>query len=253
MALQGKSLFLYGFDVTANNRYIDFKISGGGSQLTATLNQGSYSLSQLLTEIVRAMQAADTANTYTATVDRTTSSGTANRVTIATTGSFLLLLFSTGTHATSSLASLIGFAATDRTGATTYTGTATAGTILITSATGYNAVKVPQKKKVFGTVNVSASGLKESLVFQLQRFFEVEFMYEPESRIETDWLPFWEWAIQQKPYDFTPDYENSPSSFYSVTLDGTPQDSQGLAFEMSEMLPNFPFFYRTGKMKMRLT
>lgn len=251
MALTSKSLFLYGFQITDSNKYIDFKISGGGSELTAVLEVGYYSLSGLLNAIKTQMETVDTANLYTVTADRTISGGTENRITIATSGAFLSLLFGTGTHTVTSVASLIGFPATDQTGNTTYTGTATAGTALITTETGYSYLGPDFVRKIFGAVNISASGEKEALVFQIQKFIEVTFKYEPEDYVVTDWVPFFTWAIEQKPFDFTPEI-TSPSTIYDVTMETTQADSLALGYRITEMLPQFPFFYTTGPLKMRL-
>src|SRR5437868_3980949 len=112
MALKSRSLFLYGFQVTELNRSIDFKDTSGGPELSATLTIGFYSLTSLMAEIKRAMQAVSGA-IYTVTADRTYLSGTENRVTISTSGTYLSILFQTGTRAASSCASLIGFNGTD--------------------------------------------------------------------------------------------------------------------------------------------
>src|SRR5882672_1955093 len=128
MALRSKSLFLYNFTVTIANQNLPFKAASLGSQLNAVIPVGTYSLSTLATAIATAMNAVDPANTYTVTVNRTISSGTQNRITIATSGSFLSLLFSSGTTAAASIRDLISFGHADLTGATTYTNSATSGT-----------------------------------------------------------------------------------------------------------------------------
>jgi hypothetical protein len=250
MALIAQSLILYGFEITDSNKYIDFKISGGGSELTGTLTLGYYSLSGLMTEVKRAMEAADTANTYTVSADRTISSGTQNRVTISTTGAFLSILFLTGTHNAATFDTLLGFTHTDKTGALTYTGASTAGTAVIPTKIGYTYLGPDNSRKVFGSVNVSASGVKEAVVFQVQQFIEVNYKYESTARITSVWAPFFQWSIEQKPFDFTPEV-TSPSVFYDVTLEKTSADGSGLAYKMSEMLPEFPFNFSTGLLTMR--
>lgn len=93
MALTGVSLIRYGLSVTAFNSSMDFKNSSGGSQISATLKTGFYSLTGLMDEVVRSMNAADPLNNYGYTIDRSVNSGTENRVTITTSGVFLSLLF----------------------------------------------------------------------------------------------------------------------------------------------------------------
>ena len=214
MALTQRSLFLYGLSVTEFNSSIDFKSSLGGPELQATLQVGHYSLSSLADEIVRAMTEVDpiTTNTYTVTIDRTLFGGTQNRVTIATSGSYLSLLFGSGTRSASTVAPLIGFTSTDYTGATTYTGSVTAGTAMLPTFTGYNYLGPDYNHKVFGSVNVSSIGEKDAIVFNIQRFIQVQFKYETASKYVSEWLPFMERAIQQRSFDFTPEV-TSPNTF----------------------------------------
>jgi len=103
MALRGLSLFLYGFQVTEYNSSLDFKAVSGEPTRMATLRRGYYSLTSLGLEIARAMNAVDTDHIYTASVDRTVNGGLENRVSIATNGTFLSLLFGTGPRAASSV------------------------------------------------------------------------------------------------------------------------------------------------------
>lgn len=250
MALKNPSLMLYGFTVDVSNQYIDFKISAIGLPLQAIVASGSYSLTNYAAAIATALQMADPSNTYTVTVNRNIAGGTQNRITIATSGSFLSLLFGSGAAAGASIATTAGFNASDYTGATSYTGSSSTGTAVKPVLYGYNWVAPTRNKKIFGNVNVSATGLKEAVVFQIQKFFEVEFKYEPESVMETVWEPFWNWAIQQKDLEFTPDV-TQPDTYYQCTLESTEADSEGLGFMMKEMLPEFPGLFQTGKLKFR--
>lgn len=251
MALTAKSKFLYGIEVTALNNAIDFKTSAGGSVLMATLTIGFYSLTAILNEIKRAMQEVDPSNTYTVTADRTVMGGLENRITIATSGAFLSLLFASGPRTTTTVAPLIGFTVADQTGSTSYTGTSSAGTVLVPDYVGYNYLGTDFMKKVNGAVNISASGVKEAVVFQVQHFWQVQFKYEPQAKVISEWSPFLEWAIQQRLLEFTPEI-SSPNSFYEGTLEKTSDDGKALGYKMTEMLPNYPFNYDTGLMTFRL-
>lgn len=251
MALKSKSLLLYGYVVEVANQYIDFKGSSAGPILTAVIQQGNYSLTDLMNQIALAMNALDGTNTYTVTADRTINGGTENRVSISTSGTFLSLLFGSGAHAAASVASTIGFLETDQTGQTSYTGVITTGSSIVPVMQGYNWVSPKRNRKNFGSVNVAASGLKESIVFQLQQFFRVEFRYEPESVVDQQWQLFFDWAIQQQDLEFTPEI-TQPSVFYNCTLESTEEDGQGLAWEMKEMLPEFPALYQTGELNFRV-
>ena len=219
----------------------------------ATVQQGNYSLSSLMAAIVIALQAADPANTYEVTADRTVAGGTQNRVTIqTTTGTFFSILFGSGPRAATSIASLIGFNNSDYTGFLTYTGSASAGTSLIPNFTGFNYLGPNFYQRNFGQVNVSASGVKEAITFSQQLFFQVQFKYIPEATWSSAWTPLFIWMIQQNEIDFTPDI-TVPATFYESTLESTTGDGKGLAFMSREMLSEvMPFLYDTGIMKFRL-
>lgn len=253
MALSAPSLFLYGFQITANNQNIQFQVASGGTVLVAVLTPGFYTLATLMTAIQAAMQTADTAHTYTVTANRTLSGGTQNRVTISTSGTFLSLLFGSGTLSGSSPSVLLGFNQTDYTGSTTYTGSTSSGTALVTSLRGYNYLRPEINQKVFGSVNVSASGVKEAIVFQQQQFIQVDFRYETEAQVVTFWTPLMLWLMQQRLFEFTPEITN-PTLFYPVTLESSPVDGKGLGFQFTEHLSEgLPGFYQTGALKFRVS
>lgn len=251
MALRNSSLLLYGYTIDQSSQYLDFKI-GPSTTLLALLNLGYYSLSSLMLEVARALNVADPTHNYTVTADRTIAAGTQNRVTISSNGAYFQILFGSGVHSAANPASELGFLPADQTGATSYTGSFSSGTALIPVLQGYNYVAPTRNKKIFGNVNVSAIGEKEAIVYQLQTFWSVEFKMEPESRMETMWEPFFDWAIQQRKLEFTPDI-TLPSDFFEGTLETTTEDSSGLGFLMAEMLPQWPNLYQTGKLKFRKT
>lgn len=251
MALTSKSLFLYEFEINQLNSSLDFRATSGGIILQATLRYGFYSLGRLMIEIRRAMEATDPARIYSVTADRTLVGGTENRITIATNGAYLDLLFGSGPRAVSSVHSLIGFTGTDKTGALTYTGTSTAGTALVPDYIGYNYLGPEMIRNVFGALSITASGEKEAIVWAIQKFIQVEFKYETEARVVTEWMSFLTWAIQQRSFEFTPKI-STPNTFYDVTLETTSADGKALGYKLDEMLPEFPFFYKTGMLKMRV-
>lgn len=251
MALTSQSLFLYGFQVTEFNRSLDFKAASNGAELKATLTMGFYSLSSLANEIKVQMQAVDPTRTYTVSVNRNVLSGTENRVTISTSGTYLSLLFGSGTRKASSCASLIGFSGTDKTGATSYTGTASAGTALLSNRVGYNYTPPELMQKNFGSVNVSASGAKEAIVWGVQRFFQVQFKYITKPQALYEWSALLNWLMLQRAIEFTPEV-SSPNTFYDATIESTEGDGKGLGFTIKEMLPSFPDLYDTGLLKFRV-
>lgn len=251
MALSAKSLFNYGIEVNTLNCNIDFKISSGGSVLTAVLDLGFYGPTGLAIEIANQMQSVDPSSIYTVVVDRTVMGGTQNRITISTNNTYLSLLFATGPNAATTAAGLMGFNPVDYTGSLTYTGSQTTGIVLIPAYFGYNYLDNTNQSKVFGAVNVSASGLKEAVTFNIQEFIEVEFKHEAKANLGF-WKAFFSWAIQQRQFDFTPEISN-PTNAYSVTLEKTQYDNQGLGFQMSEEQGDgFPNLYTTGPLTFRI-
>lgn len=251
MALTAKSLFNYGIQVTTLNRNLDFVAELAGDTLTAVLTLGFYSPGGLAAQIALQMQSTDPDRIYSVTVDRSVMGGTQNRITVSTSGSFLELLFSTGPNAATSPATIMGFLDNDYTGNTTYTGAASTGTILIPDFVGYSYDDSTNMAKLFGAVNVATSGLKEAVTFAVQYFVNVEFKYEPSSRL-AEWKTFFIWAIQQRQFDFTPEI-SSPETVYNSTLESTEMDEQGLGYKMREQLDeNLPNFYTTGPLKFRI-
>lgn len=105
------------FIIDAINNKIDFKESGGGGELTATLTNGVFTPTTLAAEIKAKMEVVG-AETYTISFSATTGLWT-----ISTGGSFLSLLTSTGTNTSVSTGPSIGYStAGDFTGSTSYTG-----------------------------------------------------------------------------------------------------------------------------------
>lgn len=251
MALTGRTLFRYGLEVTQFNSSLDFKNSPVGAQINATLRTGFYSLDGLLTEVQRALNAADPTNFYSYSIDRSVSGGLESRVTLTSTGGYFALLFSTGTRAVTSCAELLGFTSTDYTVGTAHESATSAGTTFLSALPGYNYISPIVSKRVQGSINVSASGQKEAIVFGLESFLEVEFRHETQADVYTTWADFGTWAIQQRPFEVVPIYSEY-ATYYDVTLDSTAADGKGLAFSFREMLPDFPFYFQTGRLKFKI-
>jgi hypothetical protein len=250
MALTTKSAFFYGLDVTTSNNALDFQV--GATQYAATLNIGNYTATTLCTEIVRAMQAADINNTYSATYSRIYSAGTVvSKITISSSTTSFVLLFGSGARVLISCSSLLGFAAADTASGSTFTGTSSFGTTIQPTLVGYNYLPRQATQKVVGSLNVSASGVKEAVLFSVQQFFQVEFKYEPEAKTKTEWANFLYYASLQKLIEFAEDV-TTPASTIDCTLEKTDFDGKGMGFQLKEMLPEFPFLYRTGSMQFRV-
>lgn len=251
MALTAKSMFLFDLVVGTYNQNLPFRASAGGPILNAALTPGFYSLTSLANQIENAMKAVDPTHTYNVAINRAVANGTENRLTISTSGPYLDLLFQSGPLANTSCRNLIAFGQFDYTGNVSYTNGATSGTSLITEWYGNNYQPPEVYKKNFGTVNIATNGEKEAITWTVQRFIGVEFKYEPQAKVLTEWQSFINWIIQQKPFDFTPEISH-PTVVYEATLEKSSEDGKGLGFNMQEMLPSFPFRYTTGAMTFRV-
>lgn len=103
--------------IDSSNNKIDFKESSGGSTLTATLTSGFYSITEFCAEVKAQLESAG-ASTYTVSFDTST-----RKFTIATDGSYLSLLFLTGSNGETSCYNELGFNIEDQTGSTSYVST----------------------------------------------------------------------------------------------------------------------------------
>lgn len=126
----GGDPFLDAFDAQAKERFIDWQyadfeidinstnnklnFSRGGMIFTATITDGTYSLTDLCTEVALRMNGAD-ANTYSCSVDAE------DQFTISGAAAFELLI-ATGANKLTSILTQLFFGADDLTGELTYTG-----------------------------------------------------------------------------------------------------------------------------------
>jgi len=248
MALETKSALFYGIEVNGSNYALDFSV--GATVYNATLRAGTYTADTLCTEIIRAMQEADISNTYSATYSRFILLGAIqSRITIS--GPTHRLLFATGPRTAVNCANLLGFLVADSTVATTHTGVQNFGSVIEPELIGYSYQPPETMQKTVGSLNISASGIKEAIVFSQQRFFQVEFKHEPAIKLLPSWEPFFIFATQQKLIEFAENRDN-PASTIQCTLESTEFDGKGMGWLMREMLPDFPFYYRTGILKFRV-
>ena len=250
------ALFLYGFDVDDNNKYINFRRVALGPELTAVLTPGNYTATEYMAEVKKQMQIVDPSNTYTVTLNRSINGFRENRMTVLTSGSYLDLLFGSGTNAANSPRDLMGFAHTDATGGTSYTGYISAGTILIPDFWTYDYLGPDLYAQNDGVKNVSAAGIKETLVFAQMYFIQGQWKYITNfngSTQQTEWTNFLKYATRQLKFELTPSIYEDYDLFYQVTLESTPADGNGLAYKLTQMRGEGLYrFYDTGVMKFRV-
>jgi hypothetical protein len=256
MALNTFSCFYYGFEITTDNNIMNFA-EGMGPELTAELEVGIYSLTDMLAVIETALDTAG-ALTYTATVNRAT-----RAITISATGTFSLLTTS-GTLVSTSPYELLGFTGADKTGMTTYTGTA-AGSIYEPQFRLQDYIPVTNwTGAALATVNKSASGRVEVVKFGDESFMQCDIKYAT-NILQTDnmiiknnasgveaLIDFMSFAITKGPMEFMEDIGNR-STFVKLILESTPDSKDGVSFKLKELYDKgLPEFYDTGTLKFRL-
>lgn len=240
MGLYNQCLITFNIQVTPNNRSLDFLTSFGGLEKQATLRVGLYSLTTLAAEINRAMSVADPNFTYTVSFDRSVSGGTQNRITISTSGGFLELLLGSGTRAASSIATLVGYSATDKTGATSYTGVTSCGTILIPSYP-------PQDYQPIGSIhdsrratNDSTSGKIETVSFAYFRNFMFKIKWIQENTSEYyNFQNFHIWLLRGGPIEFSESIADANTYTVGVAINLRPP------LELNRMVPSFYDYFET--------
>lgn len=256
MSLTTHSKFYYGYTVDDESNQIDF--DEGGGELTAELEVGEYTMTDLATEIERALNAAG-ANEYTVTVNRST-----RIFTVAADANFDLLV-SSGSHAGTTAFTTFGFTGADRTGTDTYDGNAAAGTEYSTQFILQSHVSSEDLRgALFSTVNKSASGKSEVVTFGEEAFTEFNMKYVTDiaqgsggpirnradgvSQLRT----FMRHIITRAPVEFMPD-EDTPATFESLELESTPEDQNGLKYRLKELYANgLPGYFETGVLKFRV-
>lgn len=257
MSLTTRSKFYYGFETDSDALYLDF--DEGGGELTAEYRVGSYSLTEFADETERALNDAG-ALTYTVTVDRAT-----RVVTIAATGVFALRVAS-GTHGGATVFGLLGFTGANRTGSASYAGNTGAGF-------SYSTQFVPQsyvgpndfQASAYGSVNKSASGKIEVVSFGIERFARMDLKFCTDLPQITngpirnnptglaDLQALMQFLVTKAPVEFIPD-ESDPTTFLTLSLESTPDDSKGLKYQLRELYDKgLPGYFDTGLLLFRLT
>lgn len=255
MSITTFSSFYYGYQITSSNLYLNF--NEGGSELTATLTVGDYTLTTLLSEVKSALDTVG-ANTYTVTADRDS-----RKITIASSGGTLSLLVTTGSASGTSAWSLLGFTS-DKTGATSYESDSASGSsyepqFKLQSYVSKNIFK----EKIRSTINESASGRVEVISFGTRSFYEFSIDYitnivQPavgpiisnESGVSAA-ESFMQNVIEKRQVEFHPD-KSDTSTFDTLILETTPESGDGTSYRLKERFGDLPFYYSTGILRWRV-
>jgi hypothetical protein len=256
MSLKTRSVFYYGLEITSDNLYLDFK-EGAGSELSAELEVGSYTHSEIAAVIKTALEDAG-ALTYTVTLNRTT-----RIITIAASGAFTIL-GATGTHTGSSCLSLLGYAASDTSSAVSHVASSACGTAYTPQFILQDHVATDHSQRLaYANVNKSASGRVQVQRFGTEQFLQcsIKFITDiPQTSAGpitsnptgvADAQAFMEWCIAKQPLEYMAN-SSAPDTYERVLLESTPQDQSGTAFELREAYDRgLPGYFETGVLRFR--
>ncbi len=253
MSLTTFSIFYYDFEIDADNYQISF--DEGGGELTADIEFGSYTPTELATEVKTAMDAAGTL-VYTVTFNRST-----RTYTISSTAAFDLLI-SSGASAVKAF-SKIGFTGVDQTGASTYSGSP-AGDFYAPQFILQDHISTDNHQNLIKpSVNLTASGQVEVIRFGVEKFLSLNIKYitnlvmdgrviKSNSTGIADAQRFLQFVTLKKRVEFMPN-ELSRNTFQTLILDSTEQQKDGTGYILKELYDKgLPNIFETGKLVWRL-
>ncbi len=256
MSLSTFSLFYFNFEINEDFRYINF--DEGSGELTATIELGAYTATEIANQVASAMNAVGT-YAYTVVFNRDSRS-----FTIASLSGSFDLLVSTGSSAASAF-SVIGFEGSDRTGTNTYTGGE--------SGDFYEPQFILQdyvpsenfQGSIAQTVIITASGQVEVVRFGVEKFIQMNIKYinnkadASDSKIFKynptgleDAQRFMQYLMTKKPVEFMANI-GSRNTFQQVLLESTPTEKDGTGYQLKELYDKgLPNFFETGKLVFRV-
>ena len=255
MQLNNHSQFYYGWQITSDNRFIDFN-DGSGLKI-AELKVGRYTSSQLASEVTNKMNAQSLVD-FTVSFNRNT-----RKFSISAATPFDLLGLS-GPNAGVGLFGL-GFNSIDITGMTNYEADNSSGFIYNTQffIQSYKDTST-NRKAIDGVINKSASGQLEVIKFGNERFMEAELTFVTniiqttgsivrtnETGVE-NFIQLMEWLTEKAPVEFMID-ESKPLEFQEFILESTASDSKGLDYDLIELYDRgLADYFKTGLLKFKL-
>lgn len=237
------------------NFTIDFiEPDDGNVEITASLNPGDYTLMEFIAEVERALNESGEL-TYTVSVDRET-----RLISISADGNFDLLTNSGSTQGTA-VWDLLGFeTAADYTGDDNYTADNPSGSVYRPQAVVQDYMgRDDNLEKQDASVNISASGQVQTVIYGDARFFEMNIKpitnltglhcnsFEEDSQAVLKARTFLSYAIQKSKMEFMPDRDD-PDTFYNVLLESTKSDRDGVGFRLEPLIKDY---YETGLLKFR--
>ena len=254
--IQTRSSFFTLDPVDSTNFYLDF--NEGSGELTAEVEVGSYTMTDIIDAIEAAMNAVGT-QAYTVTFDRD-----ARKFTISATNPFSLLV-STGTHVGNDIFSLIGFTGADRPSGTSHLANLQAGTEYVPQFWLQDFVDpLNFQKAISSTVSKTTSGDVEVVKFGIEKFYEFSiklvtnisqggsgFVEDDPSGVE-NLRAFLVFCTNKSNLEFMPDRDDK-NVFFKILLESTEQEKDGTGFKIKELYDSgLPGFFESGKLTFRL-
>lgn len=251
--------FYYGYKITADNRYLDFK-EGTGAQRTAAVGVGAYTASDFCKAIAAALNIAGTFG-YSVTMNRST-----RAITVTSIGGSHTLLTASGTHSGSDPFTLMGFSKLSNTSsAASHTGTLPSGDVYAPQLPLQDYVSSEDLQGAAdASINKSASGLVEVVSFGTEKFMECNITlasnvtekvagpYRVNATGVEDLRRFLKYLVTKAPLEFMAD-ENTPSVFEKMILESIPESSSGIKYRLKEMYDRkLTGYFETGKLVFRV-
>lgn len=258
MSITTTPVFYYISAIDDTNFYINFKEPNqANTELSAELNAGSYSVSELASEVARALNAIGQ-QLYSVSFDRNTRSYTIS------SDDTVELLAASGSQSGLSAYSLLGFSSIDLTGAFNYTGDQAAGTeykpqFALQGFIGFE----DDVQAISPSVNQSSSGVVEVITYGTVNYMSFNIKYANDyphdkgSSIAYDpngvqnLRDFMSFCITKGNLEFMKDSQ-SRGEFDIVLLESTPASRTGTGYRLRELYSqNLLGYYETGNVKFR--
>ena len=252
MTIQTRSKFYYDFQINKDQYKLAF--NEGGPLLRASLNVKRYAMSELATEVARAMTDVG-GQEYSCTVDRVT------RVfTISAPSNFTLKFTDSDADANQ----VIGFSDVDLTGSNSYSGDFAAGKEFIPQFKLQDFIDFSDNQEASSaSVQKSASGKVEVVSFGLDEFASLNIQYQTDQTMPngapiesnpngvSDLRNFMIYAITKGNFEFIPD-RDAPGNYSKVILERSATNQQGVGFRLKELYGRgLPGYFESGRIILR--
>lgn len=249
--LNTMSKWYFGHFIDQTNNTLPFN---DGTDKTATLNVGDYSLTEFVTEIARALNAASSL-TFTTSVDRST-----RFITIAGSSNFELQVSS---GAAANPFSLIGFTGSDKTGTNSYTGTLASGSeykpqLLLQGFVDFGDEQIA----AYSNVAKSANGTIEQVLFGVDDFMSCEITFatnknttgsviENQANGLDNLRTFLQYVVNKRKVEFIAD-RNFPETFTKCIIESSNVSSSGVGYKLIEYTGRgLPGYFSSGPLRWR--